>query len=42
MKKSRKKEKKIHIKKEHKQTNNKKKPTCICKFNTLKYKKVKQ
>lgn len=26
MKKSRKKEKKIHIKKEHKQTNNKKKP----------------
>lgn len=41
MKKSRKKEKKIHIKKEHKQTT-KKKPTCICKFNTLKYKKVKQ
>lgn len=41
MKKSRKKEKKNSYKKGT-QTNNKKKPTCICKFNTLKYEKVKQ
>lgn len=43
MKKSRKKEKKNSYKKGT-QTNKqqKKKPTCICKFNTLKYEKVKQ
>lgn len=42
MKKSRKKEKKNSYKKGTQTNKQQKKPTCICKFNTLKYEKVKQ